>query len=351
MEGRDLHPDELPEPARPRLRPVGPRHRVRRDRRPAVLRPVVLDEEVLPGHGDAPGAEAGIGARSGRSAAPTSSRAATSPTRCRATCSCSIRSASGACSITSSARMAQGSSRTEVDPILQSADENFRPVDAEVGPDGALYFVDWHNPIIGHMQHNLRDTTRDRLHGRVYPRDLPRPAAADARQDCRRADPRLLDLLKEPEDRVRYRAKIELSARDTKEVVAALQALDGPARSEGPTLRAPHDGGAVGSPVAQPRERPSCSPACCGRASRGRALRRRASCATGAIASPDALTLLKVQANDEHPARPAGSRQSRELLPGTRGRGGGAGVVEPSPGSVPRYTLDQAMNTLKAFVK
>ena len=57
---------------------------------------------------------------------------------------------------------------TEVDPILQSADENFRPVDAEVGPDGALYFVDWHNPIIGHMQHNLRDTSRDQLHGRVY---------------------------------------------------------------------------------------------------------------------------------------------------------------------------------------
>ena len=56
----------------------------------------------------------------------------------------------------------------EADAILQSADENFRPVDAEVGPDGALYFADWHNPIIGHMQHNLRDTSRDRLHGRIY---------------------------------------------------------------------------------------------------------------------------------------------------------------------------------------
>ena len=35
--------------------------------------------------------------------------------------------------------------------------------------------------------------------------------------------PQLLDLLKEPEDRVRYRTKIELSGRDTKEVIAALQ--------------------------------------------------------------------------------------------------------------------------------
>ena len=53
VEVRGLHPDELPQSARPRVRRLGPRHRVRRDRRPAVLRPVVLDEEVLPGDGDA----------------------------------------------------------------------------------------------------------------------------------------------------------------------------------------------------------------------------------------------------------------------------------------------------------
>ena len=112
---------------------------------------------------------------------------------------------------------------TEVEPILSSADENFRPVDAEVGPDGALYFVDWHNPIIGHMQHNLRDTSRDQLHGRVYRvtaigRPLLKPA-----QIAGAPIPQLLDLLKEPENRVRYRAKIELSARDTKDVMAAVQ--------------------------------------------------------------------------------------------------------------------------------
>ena len=31
-----------------------------------------------------------------------------------------------------------------------------------------IYFIDWHNPIIGHMQHNLRDPSRDRIHGRIY---------------------------------------------------------------------------------------------------------------------------------------------------------------------------------------
>ena len=48
---RDLHPDELPQPARPHLRPVGPRHHLRRDRRAAVLRALDVDEEVLPGDG------------------------------------------------------------------------------------------------------------------------------------------------------------------------------------------------------------------------------------------------------------------------------------------------------------
>ena len=58
--------------------------------------------------------------------------------------------------------------RTEVEPILSSTDQNFRPVDLKIGPDGAIYFVDWQNPIIGHMQHNFRDPSRDRTHGRIY---------------------------------------------------------------------------------------------------------------------------------------------------------------------------------------
>jgi glucose/arabinose dehydrogenase len=111
----------------------------------------------------------------------------------------------------------------EVDPILQSADTNFRPVDAEVGPDGALYFLDWHNPVVGHMQHNLRDNSRDKLHGRVYRVTYPgRPLLTPARIAGAPIHD-LLNLLKEPEDRVRYRAKIELSGRNTDEVMAALR--------------------------------------------------------------------------------------------------------------------------------
>ncbi len=58
VEVRNLRALQLPQSPRPRLRPVGPRHRLRRDRRPAVLRAVVLDQEVLPGDGDQAGAQA-----------------------------------------------------------------------------------------------------------------------------------------------------------------------------------------------------------------------------------------------------------------------------------------------------
>jgi hypothetical protein len=115
-----------------------------------------------------------------------------------------------------------GFAATEVEPIVQSDDPNFRPADVEMAPDGSLYFTDWHNPIIGHMQHNLRDPNRDRAHGRVYRityegRDLVKPAAIDG-------EPveKLLELLKDTDNRVRYRAKIELSERKADEVMSAV---------------------------------------------------------------------------------------------------------------------------------
>jgi len=112
---------------------------------------------------------------------------------------------------------------TEVDPIVYSSDPNFRPSDLKMGPDGALWFIDWQNTIIGHLQHALRDPSRDRTHGRIYRvtyenRPLLKPAKITG-------EPieKLLELLKEPEDRVRYRARIELGSRDSTEVVAAVK--------------------------------------------------------------------------------------------------------------------------------
>ncbi len=111
---------------------------------------------------------------------------------------------------------------TELEPILFSSDPNFRPSDVEVGPDGAIYFTDWQNPIIGHMQHNLRDPSRDRVHGRVYRvTHVGRPLVKAPGIDAKQTIPQLLDVLKHPDDRVRYRARLELSARPSAEVIPA----------------------------------------------------------------------------------------------------------------------------------
>ena len=111
----------------------------------------------------------------------------------------------------------------ELEPILYSSDPNFRPVDAKVGPDGALYFLDWHNPIIGHMQHNLRDPSRDRTHGRIYRVIYEgRPLSVSPKIAGESID-KLVPLLKHPEDRVRYRVRIELGSRETAAVLATVQ--------------------------------------------------------------------------------------------------------------------------------
>jgi putative heme-binding domain-containing protein len=110
---------------------------------------------------------------------------------------------------------------SEVEPIVSSTDPNFRPSDLKIGSDGALYFLDWQNPIIGHMQHNLRDPSRDRTHGRIYRVTCEGRSLLPPVKIAGEPIEKLLDVLKSPEDRVRYRAKIELGGRDTNQVIAA----------------------------------------------------------------------------------------------------------------------------------
>jgi putative heme-binding domain-containing protein len=123
-----------------------------------------------------------------------------------------------------------GYSGTELEPIVYSTDPNFRPDAIKVGPDGAMYFLDWQNPIIGHMQHHLRDPSRDQAHGRIYRVTYPSRPLLKPVKIAGEPIERLLDLLKEPEDNVRYRARIELGARETDQVIAAtkkwMDALD-----------------------------------------------------------------------------------------------------------------------------
>ena len=112
---------------------------------------------------------------------------------------------------------------TPADELLYSDDKNFRPTDVVFGSDGAMYVADWHNVIIGHMQHNVRDPNRDKKHGRIYRmtyegRPLQKPVKIDGA-----TLPELLNNFKHPDMNVRHRTRIEISERNSEEVIKATQ--------------------------------------------------------------------------------------------------------------------------------
>jgi glucose/arabinose dehydrogenase len=239
---------------------------------------------------------------------------------------------------------------TEVEPIVQSDDPNFRPSDVKMGPDGAIYFLEWQNPIIGHMQHHLRDPSRDHIHGRIYrvtyaDRPLLKPVKI-AGQPI----PALLDLLKEPEDRTRYRTRIELGGRPTKQVIAALETwlakLD-PNDSnyqhdliEGLWLYQSHN--VVNESLLKRMLR---SPDFHARAAATRVLcywRDRI---------PDALALLKVQANDEHPRVRLEAARAASFFTTSQAADVALEVLNHPMDKYLKYTLDETMNTLDRFTK
>ena len=106
--------------------------------------------------------------------------------------------------------------------LTVSSDGNYRPVDLEIAPDGSLLLIDWHNPLIGHMQHSARDPNRDHTHGRIYrvtypSRPLVKPAPVHGASVAQ-----LLENLKLPEYRTRYRTRRELRGHKPEEVLPAL---------------------------------------------------------------------------------------------------------------------------------
>ncbi len=118
----------------------------------------------------------------------------------------------------------------EVTPLVYCEDGNFRPVDVQFGPDGALYIVDWHNALIGHLQHNLREPNRDTSHGRIWRVTYKGRPLTKFKNVEELSTDELLDELKLSADRLRYAARRELATRDTEEVIAEaakwLESLD-----------------------------------------------------------------------------------------------------------------------------
>ncbi len=106
-----------------------------------------------------------------------------------------------------------GYASREQPEIIKTKHAAFRPIDAKMGPDGALYIADWYNPIIQHGEVDFRDERRDHTHGRIWRVTVKgrplvdRPKLVDASID------ELLEMLRAPEDFTRLHAHLQLKAR------------------------------------------------------------------------------------------------------------------------------------------
>ena len=175
------------------------------------------------------------------------------------------------------------------------------------------------------------------------------PCSSRPRSPARRSR-KLLDLLKEPENRVRYRAKIELSARDTKDVLAAVQAWTAKLDPKDPAYEHHmmealwvHQWHNRVDEKLLTRMLKSSDPW-------ARAAATRVLCYwRDRVANP--LALLKTLATDEHPGvrleaiRAASFFQTSEAAEVAL-----ASLAQPQDRFL-KYTLDQTMNTLKPFVR
>lgn len=107
------------------------------------------------------------------------------------------------------------------DDLIRSQDKHFRPADPQIGPDGALWFLDWSNALIGHMQYSQRDPNRDKSHGRVYRLVYPERPLLEPVTQFGKSELELLQQLQAYEWRTRYRARRELRDRPWPAVEAA----------------------------------------------------------------------------------------------------------------------------------
>lgn len=118
--------------------------------------------------------------------------------------------------------------RLKEEPDFVKCDDPwFRPVDIQIGPDGAMYIADFYNKIIGHYEVPLMHPGRDRYRGRIW-RIVYKGREASKRMDLTTADTdALVAALSHDVVDVRLRASEQLVDRIGKPAVPALkQALN-----------------------------------------------------------------------------------------------------------------------------
>jgi putative heme-binding domain-containing protein len=108
------------------------------------------------------------------------------------------------------------------EPLIYSSHRNFRPVDVKVGPDGAVYVVDWYNTVICHQDDEYRDPTRDKAHGRIWRISSSSSPTVSVPNLYDAPLEEVVAALGASERWTRYQAKRELTRRDTDDVAAAL---------------------------------------------------------------------------------------------------------------------------------
>jgi putative heme-binding domain-containing protein len=106
------------------------------------------------------------------------------------------------------------------EPLLRSKHRNFRPIDVKVGPDGAIYVVDWYNPITCHQDDFYRHPDRDKTHGRIW-RIAPKKGFLPPPNLVGASVLELLEALRAPERWTRLKAKQVLVGREVAQVLPA----------------------------------------------------------------------------------------------------------------------------------
>jgi len=106
-----------------------------------------------------------------------------------------------------------GYAAREVETVLHSSHRAFRPVDIKIGPDGAIYILDFYDAILGHGEVDFYHPARNKTQGRIWRitaknRPLVKPPVIFGAPVAK-----LLNHLKAAEQYTRVQAKRELAAR------------------------------------------------------------------------------------------------------------------------------------------